>query len=359
MNNGKVRIYELSRELNLDNKDILNICEGLNISVKSHSSTITESEAERIRSAAEKYSERPAAVKSRENSVSAEVSPRPPSSNTKLMNGSPNGQRKQQILEIRKPRPRPSSSSQLGSQSVPTPPQPPVKPTVAPPSKPINPNRPMRVNQQERQPDLPVEIEAPIAQEIPREVEVEAKPQRVESPRVEAQLVEPPTRPARNKPSLSQVDRPIIKKNRQDAPASGASTPAPVRPSSQNQGSTADTIKERPRSPSRPVVPALQEPPRRVPVGQKSDPGRSGRGMDDASEGEDGILETPDILTLKEPRRPIAGRPVKKKTEWEEENGEEEGAKAGKLAAKSNGKPRCSWMKMRILMLTLTGSICR
>jgi bacterial translation initiation factor 2 (bIF-2) len=55
MNNGKVRIYDLSRELNLDNKDILAVCERLNISVKSHSSTITESEAERIRKTAEKY----------------------------------------------------------------------------------------------------------------------------------------------------------------------------------------------------------------------------------------------------------------------------------------------------------------
>jgi translation initiation factor IF-2 len=45
MNNGKVRIYELSKELNLENKDILEICERLNIAVKSHSSTITESEA--------------------------------------------------------------------------------------------------------------------------------------------------------------------------------------------------------------------------------------------------------------------------------------------------------------------------
>jgi len=58
MNNGKVRIYELSRELNLDNKDILAVCERLNISVKSHSSTITESEAERIRKTAEKYIDR-------------------------------------------------------------------------------------------------------------------------------------------------------------------------------------------------------------------------------------------------------------------------------------------------------------
>ena len=53
MNNGKVRIYELSKELNLENKDILGVCKRLNISVKSHSSTITESEAELIRTTAE------------------------------------------------------------------------------------------------------------------------------------------------------------------------------------------------------------------------------------------------------------------------------------------------------------------
>ena len=54
MNNGKVRIYELSKELNLDNKELLAICDQLNIAVKSHSSTISESEAERIKTAAEK-----------------------------------------------------------------------------------------------------------------------------------------------------------------------------------------------------------------------------------------------------------------------------------------------------------------
>lgn len=64
MNNGKVRIYDLSKELNLDNKDILSICDQLNIAVKSHSSTISESEAERIRSAAEKQMKQPAGVAS-------------------------------------------------------------------------------------------------------------------------------------------------------------------------------------------------------------------------------------------------------------------------------------------------------
>ncbi len=59
MNNGKIRIYDLSKELNLENKDILTICEQINLTVKSHSSTITESDAERIRAAAEKYTPSP------------------------------------------------------------------------------------------------------------------------------------------------------------------------------------------------------------------------------------------------------------------------------------------------------------
>ena len=54
----------MSKELNLENKDIKDICEQLNIAVKSHSSTITDSQAERVREIAanytpEKASERP------------------------------------------------------------------------------------------------------------------------------------------------------------------------------------------------------------------------------------------------------------------------------------------------------------
>jgi translation initiation factor IF-2 len=59
MNNGKVRIYELSKELNLENKDLLGICEDLNITVKSHSSSISEAEAEQItRAATDKFPDR-------------------------------------------------------------------------------------------------------------------------------------------------------------------------------------------------------------------------------------------------------------------------------------------------------------
>ncbi|QLE55140.1 translation initiation factor IF-2 N-terminal domain-containing protein [Nostoc sp. TCL26-01] len=48
---SKIRIYELSKELNLDSKKLLKICERLKIIAKTQSSTILESDAERIRRA--------------------------------------------------------------------------------------------------------------------------------------------------------------------------------------------------------------------------------------------------------------------------------------------------------------------
>ncbi|MDJ1185420.1 translation initiation factor IF-2 [Roseofilum casamattae] len=55
MNNGKVRIYELSKELNLENHYVLTLCDRLNIAYKSHSSTISEAEAEQIRAYASEH----------------------------------------------------------------------------------------------------------------------------------------------------------------------------------------------------------------------------------------------------------------------------------------------------------------
>jgi len=46
---GKVRIYELSRDLGLDNKDVLDAAEKLSIAARSHSSSISDDEAIRIK----------------------------------------------------------------------------------------------------------------------------------------------------------------------------------------------------------------------------------------------------------------------------------------------------------------------
>ena len=45
----KIRIYELSRDLNLENKDILDAAQKLSISAKSHSSSISAEEAKKIK----------------------------------------------------------------------------------------------------------------------------------------------------------------------------------------------------------------------------------------------------------------------------------------------------------------------
>ena len=46
---GKVRIYELSKDLGLENKDVLDAAEKLSIAAKSHSSSISDAEAGKIR----------------------------------------------------------------------------------------------------------------------------------------------------------------------------------------------------------------------------------------------------------------------------------------------------------------------
>ncbi|PSN10558.1 hypothetical protein C7293_27600, partial [filamentous cyanobacterium CCT1] len=97
--NGKVRIYELSKELNLDNKDILAIASRLDIAVKSHSSTIAESEADQIRSAARQS-----------RTSSGPNRPDRPRPAAPIKNGA-RPERKQQILEIRRHRVTPKADT--------------------------------------------------------------------------------------------------------------------------------------------------------------------------------------------------------------------------------------------------------
>ena len=98
--NGKVRIYELSKELDLDNKDILAIASRLDIAVKSHSSTIAESEADQIRAEARQS-------RSNGSGPNRPDRPRPPAP---IKNGA-RPERKQQILEIRRHRVTPKADS--------------------------------------------------------------------------------------------------------------------------------------------------------------------------------------------------------------------------------------------------------
>ena len=51
---GKIRVYELGRELGLTNKETLDLCDALGIGAKSHSSSIVEPQADRVRRKAER-----------------------------------------------------------------------------------------------------------------------------------------------------------------------------------------------------------------------------------------------------------------------------------------------------------------
>ncbi|MGV0026626.1 translation initiation factor IF-2 [Phormidesmis priestleyi] len=228
MNNGKVRIYELSRELNLDNRDLLAICEQLNISVKSHSSTISEDEAEQIRAAAEKYvASHPPSPKSTPSRPNTPSQPAESKKKTPL-----NIQKKQQILEIRRPITR-STSEQTELRT------PPVPHSPQPPAKPAEPSRPARSSVSESddafepiaaivEPEISA-ISPPVEESLPEESApvVEAAPsvapttpQAPSAPSIPViEIQEPPQPPA--KPAVSSqsarpglTNKPLLKRDK-------------------------------------------------------------------------------------------------------------------------------------------------
>lgn len=124
----KVRIYELSKELDLDNKEILAICNQLQIAVKNHSSTITEAEAEEIRRAASKLGSRP--LHQTTSPPLASVDHRHARPGDKPIK--PIRPKKQQILELRKRKPKTNDSNELSVASTATPPASPTAPIHSP-----------------------------------------------------------------------------------------------------------------------------------------------------------------------------------------------------------------------------------
>ncbi|MGH9278177.1 MAG: translation initiation factor IF-2 N-terminal domain-containing protein, partial [Acidimicrobiales bacterium] len=51
---ARIRLYELARELGLSNKETLDLCVALGIGVKSHSSSIEDAQADRVRRKADR-----------------------------------------------------------------------------------------------------------------------------------------------------------------------------------------------------------------------------------------------------------------------------------------------------------------
>ncbi len=269
MDNDRVRIYDLSKELKVDNKELLAICNQLNIAVKSHSSTIREADAERIRVVAEKQI--PVRSPSREKSAATPSRTHPEVSPTAQSN--PSLSHKQQILEIRKPKTLDrANSSSKGLQTAARSPQSSVESLQAPrpyspptaPTKQAAPNRPMGRTEPvdgTLSSDLtthtsPISEGTPAATEVPAQVElaqppvkatpvppIAPPPQRIpEQQSVSKHESVEPTRPAPvsptengktfNEPEHEELTQPqFVEKTNQTAPEHSVdSTPVPSAP---------------------------------------------------------------------------------------------------------------------------------
>lgn len=385
---SKVRIYELSRELNLDNKDILGICKRLSIAVKSHSSTITESEAEQIRASAKGV---PAANGQSAGSQSAggdvatvAVSPNRPTVANKPATppvrpkpsrtpAPPKKPRSQEILAVRKRAPgsdrgsiaeegeseapvtrdvgEDASSTQLSappradkpelreesSSTAVAPPKPRLRLSGPPRRKDDSATTPPSVEDRPRTapsrtaavPSRPSEEPARTRSDDDTDMVAKVDDSPAAPPR---KLVGPPARPSRPKPPV-EVRR---------IEARGTSRPKPVA-APQASGST-DTVAPRPTKPDAPQKPTLAGPPTR-PVRPKAGVGASPQQRDASSRESDqdeatgiGVEPEDSIEVLEQKRQPLKlRRPVARpQPEWED--GPDK-AKVAKTAAKT-GKRR-------------------
>jgi translation initiation factor IF-2 len=368
MNTGKVRIYELSKELNLDNRDILAVCDKLNISVKSHSSTITEDEAARIRTAAEKYAHSHTSSKTSGGHGSSKSSAvQPPA-------------KKQQILEVRRNQPlvgppkRPTTDAKAVPPSQPAPPPPPNRPAV----KMDAPEEMTPDVEETDQADLTAPVETPevtpsvvapdspdpsehsedsspessLSQDLsaPEPVSPTVKPEPVAE--VSPELVSPPSRPVPRSPepvrSESQPtnlsNRPILKRTKIETSTSASQEKASGRETSDRSGrEVASGAKDGPRRIGNTAgastlikpkaIPELRRKPTR-PSAEGSDGDDKAPATTRIAEGDSATSVVSEVDPL-ELRRPAPPRPPKRHKGWEEEEEDEEAAKASKAVPKA------------------------
>jgi len=354
--NGKVRIYELSKELNLDNREILDVCEQLNIPVKSHSSTISEAEAARIRSAAERIAHSPSASHA---TPAHRPTPTPSSMPQRKQSAVQPPVKKQQILEVRRHRPavepprrpevQPAPAPQPASSAPVRPDRPAAEPTEARPAQPRAIATPPVQKPATLVSEAPQAAEAPLAEAPPPEAPqpLPVRPEATEPaplPEERTSLMGPPSKPVRPE-SVSSVSRPVLKK------ASDRSDQVVMRVGSDDQGLKRSPVVSRSDSrsgdtseaaPRRIDITETSEPPvlrskpvlelRRKPV-RPTAPGVSDEAgaADTRNAGGMPILAEPPTLKPK-PTPPT--KVAKRGKDWEEED-EENPNKAAKAGVKS------------------------
>ncbi len=310
MSGGKVRIYDLSRELNLDNRDILAVCEQQNIAAKSHSSTITDAEAERIRAAiGDKRTT--TSVSQKQLQPRSVASAQEPSSRSSVPI-----QKKPQILEVRAV--KPAVARQPVSPQPPVTPNPPAPEAAATPlpAAPRKPSAPVRPSPVATPPTSPVKSEEKPTQEVSRSdtsapvaiADAAAKQEPLEPELSKPELLKPePLKPAAV-PAEAKVA---------EVKASEAKPPRLVKPPVKPSAPTPSGSSAAPAKPSSPNRPVLKKPSEVTGerLGTTSKPERGGSSAAGASrppvsKSVDGRPARPQtIVELRRPNKPVAEEP--------------------------------------------------
>ncbi len=305
--NGKVRIYELSKELNLDNKDIKEICEQLNIAVKSHSSTITASQAERVKAMAAKS---PLAEKTTNSPKKEATPPKAPE------------KRKQQILAVHHRGDAPASfqnnNSNGGTSSK----------LVSPPSRPAS--SASKTSQSE---SLVSPKPAQFRESDSNRHELK------QSSRKEQNNSEPASKPTAAKPPRL-VTPPARAQENKAKTKSSSSVPSPVKPKikiTEQPQNQPEEEKEKKKK-VLPALPKLNQRPQKAQVASKAkttsdddlDDSLAIDLPDDNEIDNDEIIKKTEVKKVTKLKRPTPPRKVK---EWENEEEDEGKQKAGKAKA--------------------------
>ncbi len=299
MNNGKVRIYELSKELSLDNKDILEICDQLKIAAKSHSSTITTTEADQIRDAAQQKS--------------------PQKPQVQHVN-----KPKQEILSVQhthsqsKPKSAPATETPDQTSKL-------ERPRLQAPPRPnkVKSSKPSVVKAESAQPTPSTDSSNKVDHQIEEQSEQTVSPSDKEKPK----LISPPTRPTAKKavkptPKIEHLER------------SDVSDESPVvqrRKKSKQEDAAPQNLRSKPEIVG--TVSKKAKPPASIEPDLEPDNVPS---LEDEEEPTESLLAPPKRPQPK-PKKTVA-KPSKRKV-WEDEEEEETKAKASKGSTKLKRRP--------------------
>ncbi len=256
---GKVRIYELSKDLGLDNKDVLDAAEKLSIAAKSHSSSISESEAGKIRTMLKSGggASRP-----------AEAPSKPAPGKSILSVKKADGVDATAPVKPAQPKPAPAPAAPTRAAAAPQ--RPPARPSA--PSKPATPQAaaPQKTAQKpvappqtlvRKEPPQKQPPQKPVERQSQAPVQPTPRPAAAPGPnRTASRPASPPARPSA--PSASTAATPRNTAPIRRSPSEGGARPTPPPPGRPQPKSPGNRTVAPPQRPAKPELVGRPQPKR-------------------------------------------------------------------------------------------------